>query len=671
MTASRFALLLGLSCLLGGSTTAAVADPPAGGVSAGLPEAWLDAWRAPAMDDRPLQIVHGIPAQRATPEGMRYYADLGLGGVVCNVDFREYLTSDEHWKTLVAGVESCAALGMVVWLYDEEGYPSGAAGGLVLKDNPAFEALELALDRKGPDPLLVRPAYEHTHASNNFHAARRYANLIDDRAVRCFIDKTHEAYWQRLQPHFGKTIRAAFTDEPSLIAINIGQLPDDVRKKVRVIDPVDESLQPLPRVPWSYDLAEQYKKRYGEDLEQSRRSLFEDQSPEDRKVRRQFWSLIADLVAERYFGALQTWCRAHGIASSGHALWEEQILHHVALEGNGLKCLARMDIPGLDLLNSDPMAVNHSGWLTAGLPVSAAMLEGRRRVMTEVSDFSQKLGGQGPVGLDEMRAAAAWQAAWGVTDFTLYYDPADRPAEAHRAYCDFVGRLNAVLKPARREAGVLLYYPIYDLWAEYLPVAEPLNLASQSARARKLVGSFMRLGQNLQRSQIPFTLTDHEYLASAHTDDAGGLTIAGAAYRAILLPDGAELPPAAARAVDKFKARGGLVVADGADGKTLDRAALVELLRPAVRLAAPSDQITLGRFSRDGRAILLAANVSSKPYQGRLITGLAGSWLVLNPADGSHEPVEADRDGSLPLALAAHETTILVHTSFLLRRSNP
>ena len=163
------------------------------------------------MEDRPLQIVHGIPAQRATPEGMRYYADLGLGGVVCNVDFREYLTSDEHWKTLVAGVESCAALGMVVWLYDEEGYPSGSAGGLVLQDNPAYEALELALDRKGPDPLLVRPAYEHTHASNNFHAARRYANLIDDRAVRCFVEKTHEAYWQRLQPHFGKTIRAAFT----------------------------------------------------------------------------------------------------------------------------------------------------------------------------------------------------------------------------------------------------------------------------------------------------------------------------------------------------------------------------------------------------------------------------------------------------------------------------
>ena len=47
-----------------------------------LPAAWLAAWENPAMEDRPLQIVHGIPPRRATPEGMRYYKDLGLGGIV-------------------------------------------------------------------------------------------------------------------------------------------------------------------------------------------------------------------------------------------------------------------------------------------------------------------------------------------------------------------------------------------------------------------------------------------------------------------------------------------------------------------------------------------------------------------------------------------------------------
>ena len=54
--------------------------------------------------------------------------------------------------------------------------------------------------------------------------------------------------------------------------------------------------------------------------------------------------------------------------------------------------------------------------------------------------------------------STSWQAAWGVTEFTLYYGLNDRPAKVQRAYGDYVGRLNAVLKPARRVGDVLLYY---------------------------------------------------------------------------------------------------------------------------------------------------------------------------------------------------------------------
>ena len=245
-------------------------------------------------------------------------------------------------------------------------------------------------------------------------------------------------------------------------------------------------------------------------------------SSEDRQVRHQFWSLIADLMAERYFGALQQWCSSHSVASSGHTLWEEAVIHHVPLEGNALKALGRMDIPGLDMLSSDPEAVLHSGWLTAALPCSAAELSGGRRVMTEVSDFSQKMGGSGPAGVPEMQATAAWQAVWGVTEFTLYYGMQDRSRDDYRAYCEYVGRLNALLKPARRVAEVLLYYPIHDLWSEYLPVAEPLKLESQSARAQQLVRSFLKLGQHLQRNQIPFTIVDHEQLATCHRSGRTG-----------------------------------------------------------------------------------------------------------------------------------------------------
>ncbi len=181
---------------------------------ASLPDTWQDAWERPTPRDRPLQIVHGVDLgaravaseeeakerqeveqqrRRAAGDRMRHYRDLGLGGIVCNVPFRDYMNSEEHWNDLVAVVGACHEMGQIVWLYDEQGYPSGAAGGLVLQENPAFEALELAHDATRDDPFVVRPAYEFTHASNNYYAARRYPNLLNDQAVRLFSHKDARA----------------------------------------------------------------------------------------------------------------------------------------------------------------------------------------------------------------------------------------------------------------------------------------------------------------------------------------------------------------------------------------------------------------------------------------------------------------------------------------------
>ena len=650
--------------------------------AAELPPEWQAAWQSLPAADRPLQIVHEVDLGGKLPEGMdqllpdgkpsglalkglEYYQQRGLGGLVCNASFRDYLQSEENWQKLVTAVQACHELGMIVWIYDELGYPSGGAGGLVLKRNPDFEALELAYDPTQDDPFLVRPAYEHTHASNNYHAARRYANLIDDRATACFVDVTHNAYYKHLKPFFGNTIQAMFTDEPSLIAVNIGQIPEDVRKRVKVVDPIDPDVKLLPRVPWCYDMVQQYQERYGEDLLAQRRSLFVGNSDEDRRIRRQFWSLVADLIADRYFGTLGTWCTEHGVASSGHSLWEEAVLHHVPLEGNGLQCLAKMQIPGLDLLSSDPSAVIHSGWLTAGMPASAARLNGGRRVMTEVSDFSQKMGGQGPVGVAEMQATAAWQATWDVTEFTLYYSPRDRSIEDYRQYGDFVGRLNAVLKPAAPSPEVLLYYPIYDLWAEYLPVAEPLTLPSQTPRAQQLVNSFLQLGQKMQRSQIPFTISDHKYLAGAKIQDNGTLEMSGKRYRTLVVPKDAQLPSEAAAVVERFKQQGGLVIRDGVDEAAGSAEVLKAALNPAERISPASAHIAMGRFTRDGRQVLLFVNVGTEPYEGSLQTKAADSWLALDPATGESMAIAVTENQTVSLKLKPRETRIFVQADKL------
>lgn len=644
-----------------------------------LPAEWAAAWSDPTSELRPLQILHGIATRQATPAGMRALKELGLGGIVCNVDFDEYLVSEAHWETLIRGVEACRQVGLIVWIYDEDGYPSGAAGGLVLKRNPEFEALALTYAPSRAEPFTLRPAYEHTHASNNFYAARRYPNLIDEEAVRCFVETTHEGYWYRLKGHFGKTIQALFTDEPSLMAVNIGPLPDEVRKNVRVVDALDATVKPLPSVPWVRDLPMRYRQRYGEDIAAVQRSLFEGSSEVDRQVRRRFWALISDLIAERYFGQIQDWARAHQVASSGHTLWEETPLHHVPLEGNALKVLMRMDIPGLDILSSDPEAVIYSGWLTASLPASAALFNGGRQVMTEVSDFSQRMAKKGPASLADMQATAAWQAALGVTEFTLYYNRGEREARDFRVYCDFVGRLNALLREARPAPRVLLYYPIYDLWGEYMPVAEKLTLESQSKRMQQIVRSFLQLGQRMVRGQISFAVVDHELLAGAKVHDASpvrnsatgehpgkeglsnraGMWIGRQRFSALVLPGGVELPKSAAEKVARFKSVGGQVFSEKGSGPGVDFKALATVCESG-SLSVRTDRVVVGRFVRDGREILPVVNVAARPYIGGVAVKNGETWLVADPASGRIESAKTDEAGRVAVSLPSRSAVVLI-----------
>jgi hypothetical protein len=318
-----------------------------------------------------------------------------------------------------------------------------------------------------------------------------------------------------------------------------------------------------------------------------------------------------------------------------------------------------MDIPGLDMLSSDPQAVIYSGWLTATLPASTALFNGGRKVMTEVSDFSQTMGGKGPASLADMRATAAWQAALGVTEFTLYYNYRQREKEVYKQYCDYVGRLNALLREAQPAPAVLLYYPIYDLWAEYLPVAEKLTLETQSEKTRQIIGSFLRLGQQMLRRQISFALVDHELLVRAEIRDKA-FWIDGRRFEALVLPALAELPASVATIVKRFKAAGGKVLLDKPSGQGMDYGSLNRIYENG-RLTESNDRIVVGRFTRDGRDILIVVNVAAEPYTGEISIEQGTRWLVAHPESGNIEPVETDNSGKIALSLPPRGVVLLIN----------
>ncbi|MDH7571264.1 MAG: hypothetical protein QHJ73_16935, partial [Armatimonadota bacterium] len=233
------------------------------------------AFQNPPAHRRILKLIHQLPSQPEAIEGLLLsLAGQGFGGMVTNVNFKGYLRDEANWPPLQTAVRRAREMEMTVWLYDEQGYPSGAGGGLTLEGHPEWEArglrvvdlrtagqrvetelpagrvvslaaypvegdainvtrplrLESSLDseqrlRWTPPPgewrvlgFVEGPLFEGTHAAANLFEKRPYINLLQREPTARFIQLTHQAYAARF-PDFRKVFEATFTDEPSLMSV--------------------------------------------------------------------------------------------------------------------------------------------------------------------------------------------------------------------------------------------------------------------------------------------------------------------------------------------------------------------------------------------------------------------------------------------------------------------
>ncbi len=494
------------------------------------------------MPLKPLQIIHepSILGKDETEmlKGLTALKDQGLGGVVVNVGFENYFEDERKWQEFLDFIRACKKLQMRVWLYDEKGYPSGSAGGRVLRANPDLEAKGLCLDA---DRLFEDRAFEGTHASDNYHARRRYINLLEKEAAVKFLETTHEVYREKLKDLYWP-VEAFFCDESSLIVLNLGKFPHELP----VHDAPDPSKKRLPMIAWSKELAGQFN-------ETQARAFFSDRL-ETKPAKRAYYQAVADLVSRSFFGEIQDWCRKNNTLSSGHLLWEEDLLTHPALYGNALRNILRFDIPGIDVLDGIPETSFKHGARAILLAASAAMLNGTRRIMTETSDFAQFHNKQNLTTVSECRATAAWQAAFGVTDFTWYYmwgdseilphpivntgDPSFKPrtAEEYRQFNDFVTGLVDQLLPARLVPDVFLYYPVELVQEEFVPSELSYWEMKLSSRLIEVRDAYDRAVDQLVRAGIFPCLVDAPMIHSAVVD-AKGVRIMNARARAIVYPE--------------------------------------------------------------------------------------------------------------------------------------
>jgi hypothetical protein len=551
----------------------------------------------PAAETRILKIIHSWPDAAEQQETLiRQLTAQGFGGVVCNVSFTDYLTSEDRWRDFIRAVKAAKAAGMALWLYDERGYPSGAAGGLTLKGHPEWEARGLLIADAASDgrPVLLSlppgklvlaaaypvadgkidaakavdltagvkegrltgdlphgkwrvmaitedRLYEGTHASMSLGDKLPYINLLEAAPTARFLELTHQAYADHLGSDLGKFFASTFTDEPSLMSWFIRPMPYRV-------------------LPWGPSLSAEFRKRRGRALEPLLPMLVADAGPQGAKARCEFWQTVGELVSENYFGQIQTWCRAHGFASGGHLLMEEGLLHHVALYGDFFRCARRLDAPSIDCLTSIPAEVP---WFIARLLSSAADLEGRTLTMCETSDFGQVYRPAGDtrparqVTEEEIRGTCNRLMLGGINTITSYYTFQGLTTEQLQRLNRWVGRCSTMLRGGHQVADVALLYPVESVWPRFTSARSG---PTDSPTAAQVESAYRLAADSLYAARRDFTYIDGRTLAEAKAQE-GALIHGNLRWRVVVLPYADTLPLAAWENLARFVRSGGVAIA--------------------------------------------------------------------------------------------------------------
>lgn len=527
-------------------------DNPRNGEEKPDPKVFKD----PPVDFRPLRILHRVADTATVTELKR----LGYGGLVTNVSYKGYLNDDAQWKefrTLIS--KAIDSLNLRVWIYDEEGYPSGAAGGDVLKNNPGLEALGVSvikeeahhgqalvidlphghlqvltatavskaectnavdlspwIDRHGTlkwQPpagewlvyyFAVKPFYEQTHATNNWYARRRMVNLLEPQIGDAFVESTHEKYRKHVGDYFGKGIEALFTDEPAMVGTHfLGSQPP---VSPPTIDPVDSLVAIHPTLNWSNGLLSEFRSRRGYELLPEVYRLVGPWTPRAAKVRVDFYKTLNELVVDYYFKPLARFGAKHNLASSGHLLLEENLFYHPIFQGNIQQVYRQMQQPGIDLLTGHPDVAKDWGVTTAKLASSVANQRNRPHVMSEISNaFDREYPSVGDI--EGVVAAVGVQYAFGVDRFASYYVHTDFSASKNRIFTDYIGRVGYLLANGVRRPLVDVFYPIESM---YSLTEAPLSLSAEyfNDEARMMSDNFKAVGLGLVERHVDFDYVD-------------------------------------------------------------------------------------------------------------------------------------------------------------------
>jgi hypothetical protein len=571
----------------------------------------------------------------------------GMGGFFMHSRYglkTPYL-SEEWFACVSACVEKARELGLKAYLYDEDRWPSGPAGGFVTRAHPEFRAhYLLARDPREPVPAAglghpssgpsagaERPEDHRVAALGLFRIERDlggelasfapaspespgelivfevytetptgwtndggYLDTLNPDAMTEYLRVTHEEYGKRYGADFGGVIPALFTDEPNDGFWNAGASAGQVR------------------VPWTRNMLDEFRTRRGYDLVEHLPELVLS-GEAFSKARYDYHRTMSELFVEHFSRRLGDWCGEHGIALTGHYLLEGALDVQVTAAGACMPHYEHMQWPGIDILTDQTHEL-----LTAKQCSSVADQLGRERVLSELYGCT---GWDWP--LEGHKFQGDWQFVAGVNfrcQHLTHYSLAggakrDYPASIcdhspwwphYRVVEDYFARLSLMLTRGRPVRDVLIVHPIESAWGLVRGVGRP-----QPARLGEIQAALTQIMYTLMGQHYDWDFGDESLLAR-HAEVLGDrLRVGRLDYSLVIVPPCVTLRASTVELLWKLVEAGGRVVFVG----------------------DPPDRV--GGVDRDGAG-------APSYCDGASVVGRSASFGMLEGLIGSAESCEPD-----------------------------
>lgn len=568
--------------------------------------------------------------------------------------------SENYMNSVAVAVEEAEKLNMFVFLYDEAMYPSGSAGGLVVKADPrhaskglrmtvleegeeiptfgegnwfvsalcrweggcrSFDSLEEAMAFRAVQPCelkLFTMVYTKGHIrgvhpgeDDEEPNAPASADLLDPAAVDSFIRITYDAYYAKLSRHFGKTVKAIFTDEPSIMGRG-----------------------PLPGlIAWSHGILEEYLACGGSREEMD--LLFAKETNEARKA---YDRAISRRMGGKYFAKLSGWCEAHNIALTGHPHSSQDIGH-----------LAYFQLPFQDMV-----------WRFVD-PLKENGLEGGHSTMGKCSADSAKHRSRRRNGNEVFGAC-------GRSD-----DPWNLPSEDLKWYLDwlFVRGVNMIVPHAfffslRGDRGDerppdvgmnSIWWKDYTQQCDYIKRLCWLNTDSNNLTDVAVLATSAMLPwepvKSLFRNQIEFNYLEADLLKDSAIAD-GAVKLQQQSYRIILVDENLPLTPEHLQLLESCKAAGVAVRSFG-DITADELKNGYDAYGICTNYSVPDLRVT--HVKKDGKLFYLLVNEGNSDLHFHARLPVFGQLELWDPWRGTVQ--EAGTGDLLPISLGFRECIVL------------